>query len=100
MFANWTRRPAALLLDAGDTVIFFDGRALAAVLAEHGLTLDPQRIEAAQLDAKKRYQALVMSGAGHEDGWSVVIQDTMVGAGVERERARELLAPVRRAHDQ
>lgn len=100
MLANLKRRPAALLLDAGDTVVFFDGGALAAVLSEHGLTLDPLQLEAAQLQAKQRYQALVMSGAGHEDGWSVVIQDTMVGAGVERERARELLAPVRRAHDQ
>jgi putative hydrolase of the HAD superfamily len=100
MLANLTRRPAALLLDAGDTVIFFDGRALAAVLSEHGLALDPRQLEAAQLQAKQRYQALVMSGAGHEDGWSVVIQDTMVGAGVERERARELLVPVRRAHDE
>jgi HAD superfamily hydrolase (TIGR01662 family) len=95
-----TRRPAALLLDAGDTLIYFDGRALADVLALHGVSADPERLQAAQHAAKQRYQALVMSGGQHEDGWSVIIEDTLVSAGVERERARELLVPVRRAHDE
>ncbi|HMI93384.1 MAG TPA: HAD-IA family hydrolase [Polyangiales bacterium] len=100
MLESLTRRPAALLLDAGDTLIFFDGRALAEVLARHGHSVDPARLQAAQHAAKQRYQALVVSGGQHEDGWSVIIEDTLVSAGVERESARGLLAPVRRAHDE
>jgi putative hydrolase of the HAD superfamily len=100
MLESLTRRPAALLLDAGDTLIFFDGHALAEVLAQHGHSVDPARLQAAQHAAKQRYQALVVSGGQHEDGWSVIIEDTLVSAGVERGRARELLGPVRRAHDE
>ena len=99
MPARFTRRPAALLLDAGDTLVFFDGRALAEVVAEHGERVDPLRVEEAQHAAKRRYQAMVKSGIAHEDGWAVVICDTMVGAGLSSERARELLPHVRRAHD-
>jgi HAD superfamily hydrolase (TIGR01662 family) len=99
MLASDKRRPAALLLDAGDTLIFFDGQALAAVLAGHGVHAEPARLEAALHGAKLQYQAFVVAGGQHADGWWVVIEETLVGAGVERERARGLLAAVRSAHD-
>lgn len=99
MLASWTRRPAALLLDAGDTFIFFDGHALAEVLSELGASAEPAALEAGQLVAKRHYQSFVAAGGQHEDAWSVIISDTLVAAGIELERARPLLAPIRRAHD-
>jgi putative hydrolase of the HAD superfamily len=99
MLAGVERRPAALLLDAGDTLIFFDGRALAEVLSELGVSADPARLEQGQLVAKQRYQALVASGGQHEDGWSVIVRTTLISAGVAEARVPELLAPIRRAHD-
>lgn len=94
------KRPAALLLDAGDTLIFFDAEAMAEVLASHGVLAEPAHLEGAMHQAKQRYQAFVRAGGQHDDGWYVVVRGALSGAGVEAERAQSLLPALRRAHDE
>jgi putative hydrolase of the HAD superfamily len=92
-------RPRALLLDAGDTLLFLDCHAVAATLAELGERVEAARLEATVLDSKRAYQALLSSGRGHEDGWSVLVRAMLTGAGVGAERALELLPALRAVHD-
>jgi putative hydrolase of the HAD superfamily len=94
-----TTRPAALLLDAGDTLIFFDAAAMSELLAAHGVHAQPERLQAAMHEAKQRYQAFVRAGGQHDDGWYVVVRNALTGAGVDAARAEALLPAVRRAHD-
>jgi FMN phosphatase YigB (HAD superfamily) len=94
-----TTRPAALLLDAGDTLIFFDADALAELLATHGVHAEPARLQGAMHDAKQRYQAFLRAGGAHDDGWFVVVRNALLGAGVGATRAESLLPAIRRAHD-
>ncbi len=96
----FTSRPAGLLLDAGDTLIFFDGAAMAAVLREQGESCEPARLEASLHAAKRRYQQGLVRGASHEDGWSILVHELLAQAGFAGERARELLPALRRAHDE
>lgn len=92
-------RPAALLLDAGDTLIFFDAEAMAELLAAHGVHAEPARLNGAMHEAKQRYQAFVRAGGQHDDGWYVVVRNALTGAGVDAARAEALLPAIRRAHD-
>jgi len=94
-----TTRPAALLLDAGDTLVFFDADAMSELLATHGVHAEPARLQGAMHEAKERYQALLRAGGEHDDGWFVVVRGALTGAGVEPARAESLLPAIRRAHD-
>ena len=94
-----TTRPAALLLDAGDTLIFFDAGAMAALLATHGVLAEPARLQGAMHEAKQRYQAFLRAGGQHDDGWYVVVRGALTGAGVDAARAEALLPAIRREHD-
>jgi putative hydrolase of the HAD superfamily len=91
-------RPAALLLDAGDTLIFFDGQAVADVLRADGIAADPARIEAALHPAKRRYPLHLARGRSHLDGWSLLMQDVMEIAGVAADAALAALPSLRDAH--
>ena len=94
-----TTRPAGLLLDAGDTLIFFDGAAMAAALRDQGESCEPARLEASLHAAKRRYQQGLLKGASHEDGWSILVLELLAQAGIASARARELLPALRRVHD-
>jgi putative hydrolase of the HAD superfamily len=94
-----TTRPAALLLDAGDTLIFFDPDAVTELIAAHGVFAEPARVQAAMHEAKQRYQAFLRAGGKHDDGWYVVMRNALTGAGVEAARAEALLPSLRREHD-
>lgn len=93
------RRPHALLLDAGDTILFMDESALVAALAQLGEQVEPQRITASMFAAKRAYQEVLKRSERHEDGWSVLVKALLVEAGVSAERATAHLAPLRRIHD-
>jgi len=92
-------RPEALLLDAGDTLLFLDAVAVTQALAEQGVELAAARIDGALHGAKQRYQALLTNGGRHEDGWSVLVQALLELAGLPEPRARAVLPGLRRAHD-
>jgi putative hydrolase of the HAD superfamily len=94
------RRPEALLLDAGDTLLFLDASAITAALADEGVQLAAAAIDAASHAAKQRYQHALVSGQHHEDGWSVLVHELLVRAGLDGVSARRLLPALRRVHDE
>jgi HAD superfamily hydrolase (TIGR01509 family) len=94
----FTHRPDALLLDAGDTLVFFDGDAVAAALAGEGISAAPARLEAALHPAKRHYQKQLAHGVSHIDGWSMLMQELLVLAGIDRERALRALPALKAAH--
>jgi HAD superfamily hydrolase (TIGR01509 family) len=94
-----TRRPEALVLDAGDTLLFFDAHAVCDALAAEGVELAAERLDAALHSAKRQYQENVTRGQSHESGWAGLIHDVLVHAGLQSPRARQLLPALRRAHD-
>ena len=93
-----THRPAALFLDAGDTLIFLSGSAVSEVLAVHGETLSAEAIQGALHVAKRHYQEHLVRGSSHEDGWSVLVRRLVIEAGLSTERAAALLPALREAH--
>jgi putative hydrolase of the HAD superfamily len=93
-----THRPDALLLDAGDTLVFFDGAAVAAALVAAGLSVEPARLEAALHPAKRHYQQQLARGVAHIDGWSLLMQELLVVAGIDRARALLVLPALKAAH--
>jgi FMN phosphatase YigB (HAD superfamily) len=91
-------RPSALLLDAGDTLIFFDSHAVAEVLKGEGIALDPARLAAALHPAKRRYPQHLASGRSHMTGWSLLMQDLLEIAGIATEAALAALPALSKAH--
>ena len=96
---NLTTRPEALLLDAGDTIIFMDYRALAEALADLGEDVAPEQLERSMPVAKSAYQTVVRENAQHEHGWFVLMRSLLLEAGVAAERAEGLLRPLRTIHE-
>lgn len=96
--SDLTLRPDALLLDAGDTLVFFDPSAVAQALAAEGVTVEEARLEAALHPAKRYYQQQLTLGVTHMDGWSLLISDLLVRAGIDQPRALSLLPALRAAH--
>ncbi len=94
-------RPGALLLDAGNTVIFLDEEAVSEELrARAGVEIAPEVIRDAQAPAKRRYEALLAEGGSHDEGWFTHMQALLEAAGVEHTRAPALVRLLREAHDE
>ena len=89
----------ALLLDAGNTLVFLDHAAIAEVAAREGVRVDPAALARVEGVAKRRYEALMASGVSHAEGWGLYLVTLLEEAGVERARAEALVAPLRAAHD-
>lgn len=93
------KRPQALLLDAGDTLIFFDAAAVAHELLALGVTVDPAKLDMALHPAKRAYQARLATGHRHEDGWNVLVTELLTLAGVAADAVAKHLPTLRRIHD-
>ncbi len=93
-------RPLALLLDAGDTLLFFDGQAMGAALAAEGVAVAAATLEGALHRAKQQYRRHVGQGRDHEGGWFGLMRELLVLSGLGPERAQALLPALRRAHDE
>ena len=93
------RRPEALLLDAGDTLLFLDAAAICTALAVEGVQLAAAAIHAGSHAAKQRYQQALARGEKHDDGWAVLVHELLVQAGLDGIAARRLLPALRRVHD-
>jgi len=91
--------PDALLLDAGNTLVFLDHQALAEGLEAEGFRLDAAALRAAEPLAKRRYAALLQSGASHEDGWHLLMCVLLAEAGLPRAEVEEAARQARRVHD-
>jgi putative hydrolase of the HAD superfamily len=92
-------RPEALLLDAGDTVLFMDYGALADALHALGETVAKEQLERSMPVAKSAYQTVVRDNAQHEHGWFVLMRSLLLEAGVKAERAEGLLQSLRAIHE-
>jgi HAD superfamily hydrolase (TIGR01662 family) len=90
----------ALLLDAGNTVVFLDTDAVAGVARMHGVLVDGAVLSRVEGAAKRRYEAALASGAHHESGWRLYLTTLLVEAGAEEEQATALIGPLRAAHDE
>jgi len=70
----------ALLLDAGNTIVFLDHGAVAEVLG-----LPAAAVKAAEPVAKRRYERTLREGKSHGDGWRVFAAELARAAGVASE---------------
>lgn len=87
------------MLDAGDTLLFFDAAAVAAELATLGVAVEAAALDRALHPAKRAYQARLTSGHRHEDGWNVLMRELLIGSGLAAELAVSHLPALRRVHD-
>jgi len=95
-------RPELLLLDAGNTLLFFDHDGVVALLGSQGVQLDPRRLAAGEGAAKRRYESLVsQAGHDHEAGWSLYVATILSeGGGLDPSRARALVPALRAHHEE
>jgi HAD superfamily hydrolase (TIGR01509 family) len=89
----------AVFLDAGNTIVFLDHQAVADVVSAHGHAIEARALRDVEGKAKRRYEALMKSGASHEDGWGLYLVTLLSAAGLGETAARAMVAPLRRAHD-
>ena len=82
-----------LLLDAGNTLVYLDHGALAALTG-----LDGPRLAASEGDAKRQYERFLAEEADHDDGWYVFMVALLTHAGATGDVAAQV-ACVREAHD-
>lgn len=88
-----------VLLDAGNTVVFLDHQAVADVVTSHGHVVDGRVLARNEGHAKRRYEQLLTAGVSHEQGWGLHLEALLESGGLPPEHAREMIVPLRRAHD-
>jgi putative hydrolase of the HAD superfamily len=98
--SSLTNRPLALLLDAGDTLLFMDYDALSQALASLAVSVAPERLERGMFVAKSAYQTVVSESSQHENGWFVLVRSLLLQAGIPTAEAEPLLAPLRKLHEE
>ncbi len=89
----------ALLLDAGNTVVFLDTKAVAEVARAEGVLVDGAELARVEGAAKRRYEEALADGAHHESGWRLYLTTLLSEGGVDPKRAEALVDPLRAAHD-
>jgi HAD superfamily hydrolase (TIGR01662 family) len=91
--------PDALLLDAGNTIVFADHAAMAAVLQGCGHAIEARAIRDCQAAANSAYIACLEEGAPHEDGWQTLMRTWVCAAGVAEAQAVDVVRALRTVHD-
>lgn len=91
-------RPAVLLLDAGNTVVFLDTSAVAEVARAHGAPVSGRALHDARGAATRRYEAFLRDGHGHERGWDVFMSALLRAGGVGDAQVESLLPHLWSAH--
>jgi HAD superfamily hydrolase (TIGR01662 family) len=91
-------KPAALLLDAGNTLVYLDHAALAACARESGAEVDPETLARAEGIAKHRYEAGMTHGMSHAEGWDLHMRVLFESAGLSAEAAERALELSKREH--
>jgi putative hydrolase of the HAD superfamily len=90
----------ALLLDAGNTLVFLDTALIADRARRAGHQVRDEACAAAQGPAKRAYEAFLASGGTHDDtGWFVFLEALLAAAGVEASGCADLGKALRREHD-
>ena len=91
--------PTALLLDAGNTLVFLACDVVSEILGELGQPLSAATVEASLAAAHLAYAAELRGGASHEDGWRRFMLALVCSAGVAPESADAAVARLRAEHD-
>lgn len=89
----------ALLLDAGNTLVFLDHEAVVELVKREGVRVSADALRVAESTAKRRYEALLLTGGAHEDGWSLYFVALLGAVGIDEAQARALVPALRRSHD-
>jgi len=77
------KAPRALLLDAGNTVVFLDIAAVATLLGQHGWRAEQDDLARALPAANQSYVARLTEGGDHEDGWAEFMRGWLRAAGLD-----------------
>lgn len=93
------KKKAALLLDAGNTLVYLDHQVLAATARAVGVTVTADALREAEAVAKRRYEASMRQGASHAVGWDLHMHAIFEAAGVSAEAARTASAAAAREHE-
>jgi HAD superfamily hydrolase (TIGR01509 family) len=88
----------ALLLDAGNTVVFLDMDAVATVLRSRGVEVSAGALASVEGDAKRSYERSLARGGGHEGGWRLYFVTLFSAAGIGD--PEPLLDPIHAAHQE
>lgn len=92
-----TRGLRALVLDAGNTLVFLDHDRLADVA---GGGVPAATLRASEGRAKRHYQELLAQGVDHLQGFPLYFETLFVEAGMSRDAARAAVPRVEEAHRQ
>jgi putative hydrolase of the HAD superfamily len=92
-------RPALLLLDAGNTLVYLDHAVLAELANNLGLQVSVDRLRAGEATAKRRYEEIMARGVSHEAGWDLYMQVVYESAGLAPDQAERATVEARAEHD-
>jgi HAD superfamily hydrolase (TIGR01549 family) len=80
---------SAITFDFGQTLAELDSAMLAARLAERGISVAPERIDAECLGAWGAYNGAKQDGAQGEAAWKVFMRTLLTRSGIESSRASQ-----------
>jgi len=93
-------RPKAILLDAGNTLVFLDGQRLRRVFAESGVTVDEARFRQVELEARAALVTELGRGSNGMEpkAWKRYFKRIFRGVGVPWYRMRRVANGSKAAH--
>jgi len=91
----------AVLFDAGNTLVFVDGRRVHTILAEHGADIDPHGFEELEREARLNLSRAMGERATGDDEqvWRDYFLTLIAGSGVPTERMTDAGEQIRRSHE-
>jgi len=99
MRTRFVQVPRALLLDAGNTVVFLDIAAVASLLGQQGWQAEPSELARALPSANQSYVAKLSDGGAHEEGWAEFMRGWLRAAGLDAAAAAAGARALRAEHD-
>jgi len=91
----------AVLLDAGNTLVFVDGRRVHTILIEHGADADPGAFDELEREARINLSRAMGEEATGDDAqvWRDYFLTLIAGSGVPTERMTEAGDELKRSHE-
>lgn len=83
----------ALLLDAGNTVVFLAMDVVAEIARAEGVAVEGLALARAEGAAKRRYESRLVEGGSHEQGWGLYFVALFAEVGVSEATTQRILLP-------